>query len=254
VKNLYRYTSHNNEERRDELITKALLWFAKPEDFNDPLDSNLHYRQEYTQEEIKFCWSAFLQNRPEHPQTLPEMLDIRGFNEAFIKQQNAIRNKEISNTGVCCFSLNPEEILMWSHYAKDHKGIVYEFTSDLFSGSISDNFKGNPYEVVYSKDNKYELLSYVLTGKNKKKQFVKGLLTKANEWRYEQECRFIDLNGSGNKSFKKESLQSIIFGVKIKKEEIDRIKKLCQKHGFQHVVFKQAKFLPGEFKITLVDI
>jgi len=144
---------------------------------------------------------------------------------------------------------------MWSHYARYHEGIVYEFTTDLFYGSTNDSFKGpQPFRVDYAKDNKYELLSYALTGKDKKDQFVKELLTKANEWRYEQEYRFIDLNGSGNKSFKKESLKSIIFGVNTKKEEIIRIKNLSQEHGFQHITFKQTIFLPGEFKITLVDI
>jgi hypothetical protein len=201
-------------------------------------------------------WGVFLKNKPRHPQTLQEVLKRWGSNEAFIEQQYRCFNEYRSNIGVCCFSESPKKILMWSHYANDHKGIVYEFTTDLFSGSTSESFKGCRFKVDYAKDNKYELLSYALTGKLKEDQFVKGLLTKANEWKYEEEYRFIDLNGSENKSFKKESLKSIIFGVKTETEpdEIIRIKNLCQEYGFQHVVFKQIKFLPGEFKITLVDI
>jgi hypothetical protein len=256
VNTLYRYTPHNNEERRDELITKAQLWFTKPENFNDPLDSKLYYRQEYTQEEIKLFWDYFLKNNPGYAQSLPEVLERIGSNEAFILQQNKLFKEYRSHISVCCFSASPKEILMWSHYAKDHEGIVYEFTIDLFSSSTSNSFKGRPFKVDYAKDNSdnYELLSYALTDKLKEGQCIKELLTKANEWKYEEEYRFIDINGSGNKSFKKESLKSIIFGVKTQKDEIIRIKNLCQEHGFQNVVFKQTKFLPGEFKITLVDI
>jgi len=98
---LYRYTPHNNKEWRDKLITKAQLWFTKPENFNDPLDSKLYYRQEYTQEEIKLFWDAFLKNKPAHPQTFQEVLKRWGSNEAFIKQQNRCFNEYRSNIGVC---------------------------------------------------------------------------------------------------------------------------------------------------------
>ncbi len=57
---------------------------------------------------------------------------------------------------------------MWSHYANNHKGIVYEFEPDLFQNSLSDFFTGNPIRVDYMADNEYELLSYALSGKQKK--------------------------------------------------------------------------------------
>lgn len=29
--------------------------------------------------------------------------------------------------GVCCFSLDPKSILMWSHYSDNHKGVCLKF-------------------------------------------------------------------------------------------------------------------------------
>lgn len=50
--NLYRYTSHTGCYK-DDIISKNQLWFSCTLDINDPLDSNLDYRQDYSIEEIK---------------------------------------------------------------------------------------------------------------------------------------------------------------------------------------------------------
>ncbi|WP_029935166.1 DUF2971 domain-containing protein [Thiomicrospira pelophila] len=250
---LYRYTPHTNEHR-DEVILNAQLWFTKPENFNDPLDSRLDYRQEYSQAEIKYFWGGFLQSKPDHPQTIDEIMQRWGSNERFVDQQNLIFNQFRSQMGVCCFSVSPYNILMWSHYANNHKGIVYEFEPDLFLGSTTASFKGHPLKVDYAENNEYELLSYALVGKPKQEQFVTEQLTKATDWAYEQEYRFIDLNGNGNKTFKKESLKTIIVGAKTPESEIARIQNLCRQNGFGHVAFKQAKFKTGKFEIELVNI
>lgn len=251
---MYRYTPHTNCCRRDEAIMYARFWFSKPDDFNDPLDSRLDYRQEYTNEEIKDFWKAFLKSKPEHPQSLSEILARWGESKTFVAQQNKVFHQFRSQIGVACFSATPTNILMWSHYANNHKGIVYEFLPDLFLDSASDGFTGHPMRVDYAKNNEYELLSYALSGKPKQDQFVKEQLTKANDWAYEQEFRHIDLQGNGNKSFRKETLKSVIFGAKTPPEEIDRFQKLCQQYGFGHVQFKQAKFKQGKFEIEITNL
>jgi len=88
----------------------------------------------------------------------------------------------------------------------------------------------------------------------KQDQFVTEQLTKANDWAYEQEYRFIDLKQNGNKSFRKESLKSIIFGAKTPPEEIDRFRWLCQQYGYVHIQFKQARFPQGKFEIEIVVV
>ena len=253
VNALYRYTPHTSEHR-DEVILNSQLWFTKPENFNDPLDSRLDYRQEYSQAEIEDFWRGFLQSKPDHPQKFDEILQRWGSNEKFVEQQNKVFDKFRSQMGVCCFSASPCNILMWSHYANNHKGIVYEFEPDLFQNSLSDFFTGNPIRVDYMADNEYELLSYALSGKQKKDQFVKELTTKSIDWAYEQEYRFVDLNGHGNKAFKKESLKTIIFGAKTLSDEVERIQNLCRQYGLNRIAFKQARFKTGKFEIELVDL
>ena len=143
---------------------------------------------------------------------------------------------------------------MWSHYANNHKGIVYEFKSNLFMDSTTSSFKGHPLKVDYAEDNEYDLLSYTLTGKPNQDQFVTEQLTKAKDWEYEQEFRFIDLNRNGNKSFRKESLKTIVFGAKTSTDEIERIQNLCSQQGLDHLAFQQAIFKAGKFELELIDL
>lgn len=251
---LYKYTPHNNDSRKYEIITKSQLWFSKVESFNDPIDSKLDYRQDYSPEEIREYWENFLKNKPEHPQTITQILHNWGSNTSFVQQQNRVFEDGRSKLGVLCFSKNPENILMWSHYANNHKGIVYEFKPSLFTDKRTSSFTAFPYKVNYPKDKSYEPLSYTLTGDAKKEQFAYELLTKAKDWEYEEEYRMIDFENSGNKTFKKDSLISIIFGVRTSDVEIDIMKCLCKKYGLCHIQFKKAKFKDGKFEIEIVDI
>lgn len=250
---LYKYTPHNNDSRKYEIITKSQLWFSKVESFNDPIDSKLDYRQEYTPDEIKEYWKNFPSTKREN-KSLEEIQNLYGNNESFVNNLNEEFNIYRSKLGVLCFSKNPENILMWSHYANNHKGIVYEFKPSLFTHKRTSSFKAFPYKVNYPNDRCYNLLSYTLTGDAKKEQFAYELLTKAKDWEYEEEYRMIDFENSGNKTFKKDSLVSIIFGVRTNDIEIDIMKCLCKKNGLSHIQFKKAKFKEGKFEIEIIDI
>ncbi len=254
---LYKYTPHNNDSRKYEIITKSQLWFSKTESFNDPIDSKLDYRQQYSYSEIEEFYKNFLRDKPNHSQSLAEILQNWGNNSSFIEQLNRVFDKYRKELGVLCFSKNPENILMWSHYANNHKGIVYQFKPDLFLNAKTSSFNGLPYKVEYPKDRSYELLSYAKTRKEKKDQFAKELLTKAKDWEYEEEYRMIDFEifeNDRNKNFKKESLISIIFGVRTSDIEIDIMKYLCKKYSFSHIQFKKAQFKKGKFEIEIIDI
>lgn len=248
---LYKYTPHNTDYKYD-VITKSQLWFSKIENFNDPIDSRLDYRQKYNKNEIKKYWENFSKDKLVH--SLEKTLEIYGNNNSFIDQQNRVFSELKAKLGVLCFSANPTNILMWSHYANNHKGIVYEFELDLFSNRMTSSFEGVNYKVEYPEDNNYELLSYTLIGEERKKQFVKELTIKAKDWAYEEEYRMIDIEKSGNKNFNKSSLASIIFGVKTNKCEIEAIKELCAQNGLNHVKFKKAEFIKGKFEIEIANI
>lgn len=51
---------------------------------------------------------------------------------------------ELQKFGVTCFTENPTDILMWSHYADNHRGVCLSFDFD------EEAFKGGTFRVIYS--------------------------------------------------------------------------------------------------------
>ncbi|MBU3847815.1 MAG: DUF2971 domain-containing protein [Candidatus Acinetobacter avistercoris] len=99
------------------------------------------------------------------PIELPDLTKIRA--NTFIYQ----------NYYICSFSKNENSMLMWSHYAEQHKGIMVEY---WFAGEMPNSVGIGP--VNYSTDQKRlkEKDNYV---------FNQFLLTKNKDWDYENEVR-----------------------------------------------------------------
>lgn len=252
---IYKYTPHNKCHKYD-IIRNGELWFAKIESLNDPIDSNLAYRQEYSADEIKAYWEEFLKNKPNNPQNLEEILEKCGSSETFVEQQNRVFANDIrAKIGVLCMSKNPKSITMWAHYANAHRGIVYEFDADLFGLSKTKDITAFPYQMRYPCNREYKILSYTELGSDRNKQYVKILTTKALDWFCEEEVRFFYFTKSGfGRKFNPECLKSIIFGCRTEPSEIETIIECCKEQNLNHITFKQAQFIKGRFELELNEI
>jgi hypothetical protein len=95
-----------------------------------------------------------------------------------------------SKLGVLCFSRNANEPLMWAHYADSHRGLLIEFDEShpTFSRRQGghDDF-GYPRPVSYS-NVRPELNIHALDADQVFETFA---LTKAEQWKYEEEVRLI---------------------------------------------------------------
>ena len=250
---IYKYTPHNKCHKYD-IIKHKELWFANIDSLNDPLDSNLTYRQKYNPDEIKEYWENFIADKPAF-KSLDEVLSKWGDNESFTREQPRIFEYIKSKIGVLCMSKTPKNILMWAHYANRHQGIVYGFDADLFGFSKTNNLTDFPYIINYPCDRKYEILSYTKDRQERIEQFKKSLTTKAIDWAYEEEVRFIDLKKSSfARKFNPNCLKSIIFGVKTPNDEIETMIDCCKKNNLNHIEFYKAKFVAGRFELELNKI
>ena len=105
---------------------------------------------------------------------------------------------------ICCFSRTCSNYLLWSHYAKDHKGVCLEYEvipKNLPECIILKN-------IVYRK----EIPEFDRT-KDIKDQAKKFLTHKLSFWRYEKETRLL-LFDSENSNLKLISPISITFGCR----------------------------------------
>ena len=100
-------------------------------------------------------------------------------------------------TGVSCLSESKDSLLMWAHYANNHRGFCVEY--DLLEINRSLRFTAVP--VIYSEEKTcFDFFDPQSIGKDTWKLFIQSLTSKSPEWRYEKEWRIIrDQGACGDK-------------------------------------------------------
>ncbi len=129
----------------------------------------------------------------------------------------------LSSVRVTCFSRSPLNNLMWAHYAENHKGVCYCFDfENSQSPLVGDVSWGN---VIYS--------SLVPEIKVFQDQTTEGMLptllsdvvlTKSQDWSYEQEVRFYRSEVENKIEFNPEKLSAIIVGRRMVDEQLDQLR------------------------------
>lgn len=227
----------------DKIILNSEFYFASPKKFNDPFDCNLSYRQDYTQEEILAKYKYLTSKLPF---TKEQFIEKYGLNlNEFLDKYPKLNDRFVSNAGILSLSKSNKNITMWSHYANEHKGLAFELQVD------EDYVFFHGYGIVEYKED-YEFLSY--TNLTPNKDYEKLFLTKYTDWEYEEEIRIIDYNKNGIRKFNKRVLKTIYFGYRADETNIKKIIQLCQLNGFEHVIFKKAKLIPGKFALDFDEI
>ena len=109
----------------------------------------------------------------------------------------AVREAYKVSLGVLCLTRTQRHLLMWSHYADGHRGMLLEFDEGhpSFRRSIpATQFQGRLVPVTYS-DTHFPVKSHSAD------DFANSLSTKALEWAYEQEVRmFLPLSDAESTS------------------------------------------------------
>lgn len=119
-----------------DILISGRLWAAKPEQFNDPFDDgNLKITKDFTEQDYLAATCRKYGKSDQWPsevvQHVNENLDADGnfTPEGRDRVNKAIQDliEENRNSGVICLSEVCDSILMWSHYAKKHTGVCFEF-------------------------------------------------------------------------------------------------------------------------------
>lgn len=237
---VYKYLSGDDGSLRT--LSEATIKFSDPRTFNDPFDC-MPYIETPTVEMV-------LRDKPAVFETIYKAMNAKGSSK-FQARRKAVANLKVSvesgkfldqvieGAKVLSLSKIPNDILMWSHYAKDHKGFVLEF--DVQQEEIAQNILGLPgerfnagnvwnlyfEEVIYS-ETRPVIPPY--TNVDTPKSILNNLLlTKSKSWEYEQEVRVID-NGDGNgiNNYNPKILKSVICGVKSSDEQKQILTELTQ--------------------------
>jgi hypothetical protein len=112
------------------------------------------------------------------------MMFIGSFEE---RNWEALCQSFVESYGILCLSESPDNALMWSHYASDHTGLVFEFdvTHWFFDQSYSSSMPTRHLkQVIYQTH--LSLLPHPLPYAENLYAFW---LTKTTDWSYEREWR-----------------------------------------------------------------
>lgn len=240
---LYKYIKC--DENSDKIFIDHTLLFTHPNKFNDPFDC-----WAYLEEPDFNGLSDIIENSNEDELYKKECRDrIRYYGK---KEYKESVDNALSKIGVCCFSKNRDNILMWSHYSNNHKGICLQFDiledTDFFSTAI-------PVSYV----NRMPLYNHF---SDRKLIIEKIIQPKSIDWIYEQEVRIVKTNvdienNEGNQVFKFKpiALRKIIFGCKATQTTIEKYKRLCNVKEFKHVKFsKMEQMTDGTFGLIEKEI
>jgi len=165
-------------------------------------------------------------------------------------------SKEISaGIGICSLTRDPLNMLMWSHYAKNHTGFVIEF--NIPEESYSPNISALQLAkfLVPTDKVEYKLKRPIIRFDDApSNQVTKQFLTKSLVWKYEQEERVIDFTrGHGVHNYNQNVLKSVIAGANIGEKFNnlkDEVNSLNADKNLK-ITLHQVKLDPKQYKLFI---
>lgn len=190
---------------RLEFVKRTLehgeIYFCPPADLNDPFEySCSHSLEAELEAKIRF-WSmneeiqrTLIGMTPKEKQTYIEAIEL---------QLDSLPERLFQNgsQGVFCSSGTWQNLVLWSHYAENHKGIVIEFETE------GVEILSRPEQVQYSDT----LQTVQIYKPYHVDDIIKVCSRKYIDWSYEKEIRFFC--SSGAHRIPVTAIKSVIFGM-----------------------------------------
>ncbi|MCE5182731.1 MAG: DUF2971 domain-containing protein [Betaproteobacteria bacterium] len=255
---LYKYRSFEPNTLR--MLCESEVYFSDPSIFNDPLECSPTVIVDVSLDDLeklyckiigedfgRFDLSSFRQNSDENGAYRVSDDFYRDVIAGAIKSQLDIRIKK--NQGVLSLAGQWNSPLMWSHYADEHKGICIEYDASL---SVCDPPKRVDYEgergILAS-----EIISWVFNDSTSAKERIeqKYFYTKANQWKYEEEWRYIQ-NSQGRQQAPFH-IAGIYFGMRCERSVASSIVRLLR-DSTPKLNFYRVSPNPNSFELVRTEL
>jgi len=258
---LYHYQDFNLRSADDhvgrltDILKNNRIWCSNPASFNDPWDCKPYFdpsllddpqARAATAEALisTRTGGAELNHIDERLRMSPDFL--KGAIQEF---STHLLGFIASRWGVYCLSPDPCLTLMWSHYARDHKGVCLEFAvhNTKFSLAVKVQYqKEYPTLLLHDPDARALML-----------------VVKSDDWEYEREFRlicprFTDVRASplimdGNYlPIGATDLTSIVLGCQIEDQAKLVIEALVNEHA-PHVRVRRAIRAPNKYRLVVEE-
>ena len=179
---LYKY--YGDEKNRFDLIRTNKVWYSSPTKFNDEFDCEITIDEKAMVEDALKLVPTDIHIRP--GSQMWNMIndtmhcELHKFRDVFANLR--------TTTGVSCFSESNDSLLMWAHYANNHRGICVEY--DLME--INRQLGFTPVPIIYSDERVcFQHFNIETIENDSIKLLLESLTTKSIDWSYEREWRII---------------------------------------------------------------
>lgn len=111
----------------------------------------------------------------------------------------SLQNIYMNTLGVCSFTSESDNLLMWSHYCSSHKGFVVEYDTETLRKKLADfNNQIEDFGMVEYSD---KIKTRHFQSENSDKEIVEAVYHKPECWKYEKEIRVIFWAMKNSESF-----------------------------------------------------
>ena len=250
---LYKYRPVN--KFTSDIFCRGVLWFSRPDSFNDPYDCvpilDVEIDEDGFRDHLTSTWAA---ENPDWSQEIlvaavdrqvqqgypPDKEEVKQFKEDYVNRIRAV--------GVFSTSERDDSVVMWSHYAKEHRGICLELDTSVIPPEI------NFHKTIYQDERPFINMFKDWEIANRLASGIKSL-----EWEYECEWRIVLEANENTPTFPCEidlpdrMLTGVILGEQIDPADRERVIAWCNISTQQPKIY-QATLDPADFKIIRESI
>lgn len=257
---LYKYISLDGKQSWNYLaqtIKQFQVIGATASSLNDPLEAKPRIIDDIDDENFADICSYF--NKSNMKEDARNFKDVGDLSQYSTKVKGAVE-KLVERARILSFCRRSDSPLLWSHYARSHKGACIHFSANAFPNK--DVVKG---AVRYQRNRPVVPLSLParisLAGKARQHPEDRAALrvelfnlcffVKPEDWSYEEEVRLIYMSDTmTNLEFKPSGMFEIIVGARCAPEDEDRIRNLANSSQ-THIRVRKAVIDTDTFSVGI---
>ncbi|HAS8425345.1 TPA: DUF2971 domain-containing protein, partial [Vibrio vulnificus] len=275
------YYKYMNQSTLRLLLRNKTIKFTDPLKFNDPMDSTVPELELNVKRLKDTMISVVAQDYPEFSDFQSDLKNHLSTEERSWKKEIKVISDELLNSWsdiishfrILSLTTKPDNLLMWAHYADEHRGVVVKFKKNPSFGSPQKvNYKNGHQSL----NNAFNLMASVVLkmeakgGFNDKhsdmfsdvtlKIMQKYFFMKMSEWSYENEYRIVypESNAKVRKinsnldvvKVNESDIESIIIGSSVSPLRASRLTQLIKRRlPNAKVVVHQYKRVGWQLKI-----
>jgi hypothetical protein len=251
---LYKYRSTDSEYNW-QLLENQEIYFADPTSFNDPFDSNLKLRFDLlSEEELRARFKAVVERQWPGD---GEFLRKGRIDRYIARIQNPTIHDEAMKlwmdrltTKIRVFCVCPDRanILLWSHYANNHRGFAVGFDSKGMYEFWKENHIFLLGHVAY-RDTYPILLPPAEDDIITKQDIITSIMNiKSRVWAYEKEVRLTLFDRPEKIPFKAELIKEVVLGCKIDSNSEHRMMRVMEEK-YPHAAVYRARLSRDAFAL-----